>query len=185
MLRLDVGQLLAEPGVQPARRCVRLEAEHGILTRVEPDAASDPTDELVLPGLVDAHDHGRGLRGWAYGAADAPLETWRAALYAHPAIDPYLVSAVSFARIARGGCGGIVHLHTAGDIDNLVEEAAAVCRAARDIGVRLAFVVPMRDRNSFVYDQDDATFLAGYDAVERPAIEQALRPRYLAPAAAV
>src|SRR5258707_887573 len=161
MLRLDVGQLLAEPGVQPARRCVRLEAEHGILTRVEPDTASAPTEELVLPGLVDAHDHGRGLRGWAYGATDAPLEIWRAALYAHPAIDPYLVAATSFGRVARGGCGSIVHLHSAGDIDRLVEEARSVCQAARDIGVRLAFVVPMRNRHSFVYDQDDDTFLDG------------------------
>jgi cytosine/adenosine deaminase-related metal-dependent hydrolase len=42
----------------------------------------------------------------------------------------------------------------------------------------------MRDRHSFVYDQDDDTFLDGYGA-DRAVMEQALRPRYLEPVAAV
>ena len=184
--RLDACQLLAAPGAEPVQCDIRIDAEDGVITRLgsAENATRDKRTELALPALVNAHDHGRGLRGWAYGAADAPLETWRAALYAHPAIDPYLVSAVSFGRVALSGCASIVHLHAAGDIDSLVDEALAVCRAARDVGVRLAFVVPMRDRNSFVYDEDDDHFLQGY-GTERLVMENALRPRYLKPAASI
>jgi cytosine/adenosine deaminase-related metal-dependent hydrolase len=37
----------------------------------------------------------------------------------------------------------------------LIDQAVAVCRAAEDLGIRLAFVVPMRDRNRLGYIPDD------------------------------
>jgi cytosine/adenosine deaminase-related metal-dependent hydrolase len=106
---------------------------------------------VALPAPVDAHDHGRGLRTAAFGAADATLETWLAALPLEPKVDPYLRAAVAFARLAEGGICAANHCHNPQDPSRLVEEAQAVARAARDVGIRIAFAVPVMDRNPMVY----------------------------------
>ena len=105
----------------------------------------------MLPPLVDAHDHGRGLRTLATGAVDQPLELWLPLLGQEPRVDPYLRAAVAFARNARSGIAAINHCHNPQRVSEIVEEAEAVARAARDVGIRVAFAVPLRDRNYIAY----------------------------------
>jgi cytosine/adenosine deaminase-related metal-dependent hydrolase len=105
----------------------------------------------MLPALVDAHDHGRGLRPFAMGTQDQPLELWLPLLGQEPLVDPYLRAAVAFARNARSGIGAVNHCHNPQRVTALVEEARAVARAARDVGIRVAFAVPLRDRNYIAY----------------------------------
>jgi cytosine/adenosine deaminase-related metal-dependent hydrolase len=99
-----------------------------------------------MPGLVNAHDHARGIRPLAAGVADAPLEAWLWRLRRVPGVDPYLNAAVAFARMARSGVVAVADLHLPADILN-PSEAAAVARAARDVGLTVAFVAPIVDRN--------------------------------------
>ncbi len=108
-----------------------------------------------MPAMSNAHDHGRGLRPLSYGAFDQPLETWFTALNVHPPVDPYLNAALAFSRMARSGIGLVVHCHMARSAATLIEDAVAVCRAAQDVGIRLAFVVPMRDRGRLGYFPDE------------------------------
>ena len=61
---------------------------------------------LVMPALANAHDHARVARLSQVGSYDVPLEAWLPYLTLIPAVDPYLASAVSFGRTARGGVGG-------------------------------------------------------------------------------
>jgi cytosine/adenosine deaminase-related metal-dependent hydrolase len=124
---------------------------------------------LALPALCNAHDHGRGLRPSAYGVADDAVELWVPGTYTLPPLDPYLVAAVALGRMAESGVGSIVHCHLFRPPERIVAEAEAVARAARDIGVRVAFVVPLRDRNRLGYGDDDA-ILAHMDAGSREAI---------------
>ncbi len=130
-------------------------------------------DTIVLPAPVDAHDHGRGLRSLSYAHVDLPLEIWSAGHALHPAADPELLARAAFARIARGGACGTVHMHRPIRYDRLVDEARAVAKAAQDIGIRLAFVVPMTDRQSLAY-MDDRTFLSLHGPQDRQEIEQRL-----------
>ncbi|MEJ0070170.1 MAG: amidohydrolase family protein [Pseudomonadota bacterium] len=58
----------------------------------------------------------------------------------------------------------------------LIDDAVAVCRAAEDVGIRLAFVVPMRDRFRLGYVPDE-TVLARVPAARRDAV----RVRWLGP----
>ena len=110
-----------------------------------------------MPALANGHDHGRGLRRLAYGALDDALEVWLAASSGlHPPIDPYLVAVNAFARMVRSGVTATVHCHMPQRFDQLIEEAKAVCQAAQDIGIRIAFVVPMLDRNRLAYGEDEA-----------------------------
>jgi cytosine/adenosine deaminase-related metal-dependent hydrolase len=106
---------------------------------------------LALPAPTDAHDHGRGMKTVAFGALDDTLEVWLSALGQEPATDPYLRAAVAFARLAEGGVAAANHCHNLQDPGALLAEAAAVARAARDVGIRVAFAVPILDRNQIVY----------------------------------
>jgi 5-methylthioadenosine/S-adenosylhomocysteine deaminase len=132
---------------------------------------------LALPALANAHDHARAVKPNALGAFDMPLELWLAAITGSPRIDPYLVGAVSLARSALGGSGSVMmHYIRAQGGMGLVDEAREIARAAKDVGVRIAFAVAMRDRNWLAYG-DDAKTLALFDEKDREAIRSRLVPK--------
>lgn len=107
---------------------------------------------LVLPGLANAHDHVRPLSPTSFGGAGKPLETWLLRLLAMPSADPYLAAAAAFGRAARGGCVSVMGHYTRWHRGNpSADEAAEVARAARDVGVRMAFAPALRDINPLVY----------------------------------
>jgi cytosine/adenosine deaminase-related metal-dependent hydrolase len=146
------------------------------------DAAADGEypDTLIVPALANAHDHGRGLKTLAYGAFDTAVEAWVPATYTLPPLDPYLIAVLAFARMARAGITSIVHCHVSSGGMSLLTAAAAVARAARDVGVRVAFVVPLRDRHRLGYG-DDAAILAHME----PADIEAVSTRWLKPIAPI
>ena len=113
-------------------------------------------DTLVLPPFCNAHDHGRGLRPIAYGAADTSLEAWVPATLTLPKLDPYLIAASAFCRMARAGIGSVIHCHLPrGGPEMMLREASGVKKAAEEVGIRVGFVVPLRDRNRLAYGPDE------------------------------
>ena len=151
---------------------VRLSLSGGVIAAVDPaEPWAEQNDFLAMPALANAHDHGRGLRPLCYGAFDQALETWFAALNIHPPIDVYANAAWAFARMAQSGIGLVVHCHMATNNLKLIDDAEAVCRAAHDIGIRLAFVVPMRDRSRIGYFADDDV-LKRLSAEDRETVRQ-------------
>lgn len=133
-------------------------------------------DTLIVPALANAHDHGRGLKTSAYGAFDAAVETWVPATYTLPRLDAYVIAALAFARMARAGVTSIVHCHLSSDPASLIAAAGQVARAAQDVGVRVAFVVPLRDRNRLGYGADEAIL-----AYMEPGDHDAIAARWLKP----
>jgi cytosine/adenosine deaminase-related metal-dependent hydrolase len=172
---ITVGRLLATPGKGGCQYGATIRWVDGKILSVSTTGRTDDARTgkglLALPALVNAHDHGRGLRQLAFGARDQQLELWRAALYAHPAVDPYLNTAVAFGRLARAGVGTVVHVHSSIIVDHLVADAEAVARAANDIGIRLAFVVPLRDCRTLGYG-DDEDLLARHPVADREIIRK-------------
>jgi cytosine/adenosine deaminase-related metal-dependent hydrolase len=127
----------------------------GRITGVRPvpegDLSPGEARLMLIPALCNAHDHGRGLSTLAFGATDQALETWIPDLARQPKIDPYLNAAVAFARLAESGVAAVNHCHNTQDGAALLLEAEAVSRAARDVGIAVAFAWPFFDRNPFVY----------------------------------
>lgn len=126
---------------------------------------------LIVPALVNAHDHARPSMT-SFGAANLPLETWilRSAFGTPP--DPYLAAAVSLARTARAGCGAMmVHYTRPSGTMPLVEEARQIARAAGDVGIRIAFALAVRDQNPLVYG-DSAAVLDALPAEARQPVEE-------------
>lgn len=172
--RLDA-LVLARPGVEKAFDSAAIEWNDGVITRVGPSNAA-PSGLAVLPGFANAHDHGRGVRASSFGAGDRALELWIPSLLLHPALPTYLVAALAHARLARAGYGAVAHLHAIQNHADFDSEAAEVARAARDVGLRTAFIIPLRDRNRLGYGDDDAVL-----AYAPPAVREAMRARFAAP----
>jgi cytosine/adenosine deaminase-related metal-dependent hydrolase len=147
---LTAERILTHPGEMAPRARSSVTIEDGRISAVAP-SASGGDGLLMLPALVDAHDHGRGQRSFAIGAGDQALELWLPMLALEPQVDPYLRAATAFARLACSGIAAINHCHNPQRPQALVQEAEAVARAARDVGIRVAFGVPLRDRNYAAY----------------------------------
>ncbi|SIO37880.1 amidohydrolase family protein [Paraburkholderia phenazinium] len=151
---LRVGRLLTAPGRHAPSGPSAIHVRDGRVAAIEalPHDATDRSRSLIaLPAPVNAHDHGRGLRTLAFGAADGPLETWIAALAREPRVDPYLRAAVAFAGLAEGGICAANHCHNTQNSQALYEEAVGVAKAAYDVGIRVAFAVPFAGANPTVY----------------------------------
>ncbi len=152
---LDVERLLPAPGHVPAERDVRLAFSNGRIAAIGRTERPCRDGRIALPAMVNAHDHGYGVRPPAFGGADDALECWIAS-FSRPALEPRLEAAVAFGRMALSGIGATVHCHNSLVADSLLTEAAGVARAAADIGIRVAFSCPVRDRNPWIYgDQSD------------------------------
>lgn len=125
----------------------------GAVEAVEP--ATGPEGEgprrVALCPLANAHDHGRPRSPDRYGVRDDSLEVWLAGLAGLPALEPYLTAAAALCQAARGGVSSVVHVHDPNDSGDVVSEARQVMRAAADVGVRTAFVVPIVDCGHSAY----------------------------------
>ena len=129
---------------------------------------------LVMPPLANAHDHVRGVRPMSLGAFDLPLELWLLKLTGLPPVDPRLVAAAALGRQARGGLGSImVHYVRPQYPDRLAHELQTVAAAAREVGVRVAIAVAMRDQNPLGYGPD-AAFLDALDPATRALVQSKL-----------
>ncbi|HEY2528285.1 MAG TPA: amidohydrolase family protein [Xanthobacteraceae bacterium] len=147
---------LIESADAPVARSRQLHIRNGHVHAVGSVAPDVVEPLLVLPALVNAHDHGRPVRSSSIGAGGKPLEAWLHYLALFPAVDPYLASVVALARSALGGVGTVMmHYTRAQGFTDLPTEVATVARAARDVGSRVGFAVSMRDRNPLIYGNSE------------------------------
>ncbi len=143
----------------------------GLITEVSAGVSTTPqTNHLVIPALVNAHDHARPSMT-SFGASGMPLESWilRSAFGTPP--DAYLAAAVSLARSARAGCGGaMIHYTRPSGKLPIVDEAIAIGKAASDVGIRIAFALAVRDQNPLVYG-DSTDVLSNLSDEDRSTIQ--------------
>ena len=158
-IRIAAERVLTQPGRLAALGRSSVEVDGGLISAVHP-AAERGDGLLIMPALVNAHDHGHGLRPFTFGAGDQALEMWLAMLPLEPIVDPYLRAATAFGRLAASGVAAINHCHSPQRPRELEKEAETISRAARDVGVRVAFGMPLRDRNHAVYGSSDALVAA-------------------------
>jgi len=171
---LEVGAVLASPGREGATGPMRIRIVDGRIAAIEPiEGPGNGTIAIAAP--ANAHDHGRGLRTLAFGATDDALEAWIPTLGREPKLDAYRRAAVAFARMAEGGICATNHSHGPQDETRILEEAEGVSRAARDVGIHVAFAAPFTDRNPLAYGEQK-TLLAAAEPAIRPRLEARLGP---------
>jgi 5-methylthioadenosine/S-adenosylhomocysteine deaminase len=138
----------------------------GELGRTHPAAerAGGP-GHLVIPGLVNAHQHAEGVSTTQMGFADEPFEPWMVLMHALPTVEPYLTTLYKSMLMLTSGVTTHVHSHfpAKGGYDGsdaYLAELERSVEAHRVAGLRTAFAPYWRDRARWSYD-DDERFLAG------------------------
>lgn len=114
---------------------------------------------ILIPGMINSHDHGRGLNTVSMGVSDRELEIWLLELSNLPPIDPYLAAAIEGLRLLKSGVTAVAHSHNPTNWPNMQQEATATIAGYRDAGIRVAFHPPFIDQNLLVYDSEQE-FLA-------------------------
>lgn len=116
---------------------------------------------LLMPGLVNAHQHGRGLSQIQLGFPDDFLEPWIAGRRARGILDGHAVTRLAAARMIANGVTTTIHANYSygtGDYEREVRDQIA---AYDEIGIRATMCVGAMDQGSIVYPPHESCFMAG------------------------
>ena len=150
---IEDGALLIEDGrVVFAGRAAELEGVEGV-------AVLGSERHLVIPGLSNAHTHGRGLMGIQTGMPDGYFEPWLLDYWVQHPLDVYRDTLFANMRMIRSGVTRVMHSGYSRDWSRTEDEVRDTLRAYADCGLRVAYAVGMENRNTFVYEDNDE-FLA-------------------------
>ncbi|MFA5027144.1 MAG: amidohydrolase family protein [Candidatus Methylomirabilota bacterium] len=125
------------------------------LARLHPQArVIGDGSQLVLPGLADAHCHGRGLSPIQKGVPTDFLENALFDWAVMPILPPELAAALCALRHIRSGCT-LLH-HNGFDDDGPAAGRRAECaiRTYLSTGIRLAFSPAIRDESRLALDEE-------------------------------
>ena len=155
--------ILADPRSNTVLRDAAIYVRDGRIQRVAPwkELRSELPDEevigsgksVILPGLIDAHSHGRGLspvqKGVTYDYLENAFLDWSSMVF----LPPDLCAALSAVRHLRMGCTAIHHTGWNDEGPKACENAQMAIDAYRRSGIRLAYSPAVRNRNRFCVDE--------------------------------
>lgn len=125
--------------------------------------------QLLIPGLIDAHSHGRGLspiqKGVAYDFLENNLLDWARMVV----LPPELCAAVCAVKHLRAGCTTIHHYGFNDEGPRAAANAEAGIKAYRGTGIRLAYSPGVRNINRLTLD--DADFVKTLPAALRRRVQ--------------
>ena len=114
---------------------------------------------VVMPGLVNAHHHGRGVSTFQMGSTDGCLETWILSGWGRRPYDHYLMTLYTAIQMVESGTTTVMYNHPQTPASGLEDDLNEVLRGFVAAGMRTAFSVYYRERNRVVY-QDDESFIS-------------------------
>ncbi len=112
----------------------------------------------VIPGFVNAHQHGKGLTDFQLGGKDDCFEISRFASDPRAGLDSYLDVLYACKTMIESGITTCLHYNSSLSPDTYKADVDERLRAYRDAGMRVSFGLDIRDRNHIVYGDDE--FLA-------------------------
>jgi len=132
----------------------------------------------LMPGLINAHQHGRGLSQIQLGFPDDSLEPWIARRRGRGVPDVYALTRLAALQMIENGVTATLHANYSYGSGDYEAELRAAIRAYDDLGLRATICVGYADRGGVVYPPADETaFLASLPADVR-ALIGAGRPGY-------
>lgn len=157
----DPSTLLTDAGIAViGDRIASIEAPERLRKRWPQAQEIELPDCLVMPGLVNAHQHGRGISQVLLGYSDDYLEAWIASRRGRGVLDPYPVTKLAAARMLANGVTSTIHANYTygGDYE---AEVRASLRAYDEAGIRATMCIGAQDQGLLVYPPHEACFLAG------------------------
>src|SRR5690349_4006409 len=108
--------------------------------------------QLLMPGLVDAHSHGRALSPIQKGVLNDYLENNLLDWTFMPIFEPELTAALGAWRHLRSGCTTIHHMGFDTDGPQARRRCETTIRTYLDAGIRVAFAPGVRNIDKLVLD---------------------------------
>ena len=127
----------------------------------QPQKIYGSSDHIVLPGLVNAHQHGNGINLIRVGRMDAPLERFIIEGQLHPdartASIVYENTLLVGIKMLRSGTTTVLHHFSAleANSENYLQSISLCLQAYSDLGMRVAFAPSIKDIHQFAYVDDD------------------------------
>ena len=112
----------------------------------------------VMPGFVNAHQHGKGLTNFQLGGVDEPFELSRIKGSPQAKAPPYIDTLYAALRMIESGITTSFHYNASRGTNFYEADVSERLRAYNDAGLRVSFGLDIRNRNHVVYG--DREFLA-------------------------
>jgi 5-methylthioadenosine/S-adenosylhomocysteine deaminase len=154
--RLGPAGVIRDGAVAITRGVVAETGVFAALAEKYPDARilGDGT-QLLLPGLVDAHSHGRGMSPIQKGVKNDFLENALFDWAYMPVLPPELTAALCAWRHLRSGSTLLHHNGFDDDGPEGARRAHAAIKTYRETGIRLAFSPGVRDESKLAMGGED------------------------------
>lgn len=120
-----------------------------------PEAEVLEQNGLVLPGFIDAHDHGRAVSPIGFEVPDRGLELWLQDLWKLPSLDHETAAYFDGLQLASSGVTTVLHSHNINCWDDLVPELVNAAKGYLRAGIRCILCPPYLDQNKGIYFDRD------------------------------
>ncbi|MBB3165800.1 cytosine/adenosine deaminase-related metal-dependent hydrolase [Rhizobium laguerreae] len=122
----------------------------------------DLPDAILMPGLVNAHQHGRGVSQIQLGYPDQRLEHWMAQRRSRGSPDLGAIGTLASAEMLKNGVTCAVHADLAYGTGNYEAELRGSIAGYGAAGLRACIAIGVCDQGNIVFPQEaEAEFLAG------------------------
>ena len=151
----------------PRREAVLVEDEH-IVAIGPADTLSryaeriDLPGHVLMPGFVNAHQHGRGISNIQLGYADDILERWLLEKRRRRPMDPYANTLLAAASMVASGVTSTIQANSPYGSGDYGSEIRGTIHAYDDAGMRAMVGVAAIDRAEFVYPHEAETELRAH-----------------------
>jgi len=163
--------LLTEPAAQSLRQGygVLVEDDRIVAVASLPELGRDYAhaqridlpDCILMPGLVNAHQHGRGLSQIQLGYDDTFLEAWIAARRGKGVLDPYAITYLAALEMLANGVTCAIHANYTYGTGDYASEVREQLRAYDDAGLRVTLCIGYQDQGALVYPPHEGCHLHG------------------------
>ena len=146
-------RVLTDAAVRVSGDTVAEVGDWSALRQAHPDArVVGNGKQLLLPGLIDAHSHGRAISPVQKGVLNDYLENNLLDWAIMPPFDPELTAALGVVRHVRSGCTTIHHMGFDTEGPGALDLCERAIRTYLDGGIRLAFSPGVRNVDKLVLD---------------------------------
>src|SRR4029077_729019 len=111
----------------------------------------DLPGQVIMPGFVNAHQHGSGLTSIQLGNPDEQLEICLARGRKRKSLSPFWITSLAAIEMVANGVTSTIQANTPYGTGNFADEIRAFARAYESVGLRAMVGIGARDRAEIVY----------------------------------
>jgi cytosine/adenosine deaminase-related metal-dependent hydrolase len=154
--RLGIGGVVKDGAIYVSGKDIVEIGAYNDLKSVYPTATVLGSDQFwVMPGFVNAHQHGKGLTTFQLGGMDDCFEIGRFSPEPQAGVEPYIDTLYGCMRMIEAGITTCIHYNSSRGPSFYEADVLDRMRAYRESGIRVSFGLDIRNRNHIVYGDQE------------------------------